>query len=32
MRKLRILEHISLDGVIQVSGEDGAPYGDWSAP
>ncbi len=33
MRKLRIIEHMSLDGVIQVSGEDGdfAP-GDWTAP
>ena len=35
MRKLRILEHISMDGVIQVrgSGEDADyPYGDWTAP
>ena len=33
MRKLRILEHISLDGVIQVSDEDGGfPCGDWTAP
>jgi dihydrofolate reductase len=35
MRKLRIFEHISLDGVIQVRapGEDGDyPYGDWTAP
>jgi len=33
MRKLEIIEHISLDSVIQVSGEDGAfPYGDWTAP
>ena len=33
MRKLKIIEHISLDGVIQVSGEDGdSPYGDWTAP
>jgi hypothetical protein len=33
MRKLKIIEHISLDGVIQVSGEDGYfPYGDWTAP
>ena len=36
MRTLRIFEHISLDGVIQVSGgpgEDGDfPYGDWTAP
>ena len=33
MRKLRIIEHISLDGVMQVSGDDGDfPYGDWTAP
>jgi dihydrofolate reductase len=35
MRKLRIFEHISLDGVIQVRapGEDSDfPYGDWTAP
>ena len=33
MRKLKIIEHISLDGVIQVSGEDADfPYGDWTAP
>ena len=33
MRRLKIIEHISLDGVIQVSGEDGDfPYGDWTAP
>ncbi|GAB3788592.1 dihydrofolate reductase family protein [Dyella agri] len=32
MRKLRIMEHISLDGVIQASDEDGFPYADWSAP
>ena len=33
MRKLKIIEHISLDGVIQVSREDGNfPYGDWTAP
>jgi len=32
MRKLKLIEHISLDGVIQVSGEDGGfPYGDWTA-
>ena len=30
MRKLKIIEHISLDGVIQVSGD--FPYGDWTAP
>lgn len=33
MRKLRIIEHISLDGVIQVSDEGGDfPPGDWTAP
>ena len=33
MRKLRIIEHISLDGVIQHSADDGAfPYSDWTAP
>jgi dihydrofolate reductase len=33
MRKLKIIEHVSLDGVIQVSGDDGDfPYGDWTAP
>jgi len=35
MRKLRIIEHISLDGVIEVraAGEDGNfPFGDWTAP
>lgn len=33
MRKLKIIEHISLDGVIQVSGDDGGfPYDDWTAP
>ena len=33
MRKLKIIEHISLDGVIQVSGDDGGfLYGDWTAP
>ena len=33
MRKLKIFEHISLDGVIQTSDEDGDfPYGDWTAP
>lgn len=33
MRRLKIIEHISLDGVIQVSGDDGDfPYGDWTAP
>ena len=36
MRKIRIIEHISLDGVIQAPGgpdEDGVyPYGGWSVP
>ena len=33
MRKLKILEHISLDGVIQHSpDENGFSYGDWTAP
>lgn len=33
MRKLRIFEHISLDGVIQHSADhDGFPYSNWSAP
>ena len=39
MRKLKIIEHISLDGVIQVTGDgDGAdgvgdfPYSDWTVP
>ena len=33
MRKLRIFEHISLDGVIQHSNdEDDFPYSDWTAP
>ena len=33
MRNLKLIEHISLDGVIQVSGEDGDfPYRDWTAP
>ena len=31
MRKLKIIEHISLDGVMQSSGEDGFPYVDWTA-
>ncbi|HKR76061.1 MAG TPA: dihydrofolate reductase family protein [Rhodanobacter sp.] len=26
------MEHVSLDGVIQASGEDGFPYADWTAP
>ncbi len=33
MRTIRIFEHISLDGVIQTSDEDGNfPYADWTAP
>lgn len=35
MRKLRIFEHISLDGVIQTSGtpnDSDFPYGDWTSP
>ncbi|MDE1152891.1 MAG: dihydrofolate reductase family protein [Micavibrio sp.] len=33
MRKLKIIEHISLDGVIQHSDDgDGFPYADWTAP
>ena len=31
MRKLKIFEHISLDGVIQSSGEDDYHYSDWTA-
>ena len=33
MRKLKIIEHISLDSVIQHSADDGDfPYSDWTAP
>ncbi|WP_291270653.1 dihydrofolate reductase family protein [Geothrix sp.] len=33
MRKLKIIEHMSLDGVIQHSADgDGFPYSDWTAP
>lgn len=33
MRKLRVFEHTSLDGVIQVSAEnDDFPYGNWTGP
>ena len=33
MRKLKIMEHMSLDGVIQHSADDSDfPYGDWTAP
>ncbi|MFM9927595.1 dihydrofolate reductase family protein [Variovorax sp. H27-G14] len=32
MRKLKVMAHVSLDGVVQTSGEDGFPYADWTAP
>jgi dihydrofolate reductase len=33
MRTIRIIEHISLDGVIQVTGDDDRfPYENWTAP
>ncbi len=34
MKKFKLFEHISLDGIIQVrgSGEDDYLYGDWTAP
>lgn len=32
MRKIRILEHISLDGVIQHENGDGFVHGNWTAP
>ena len=33
MRKLKVIEHISLDGVIQHSADGGDfPYSDWTAP
>lgn len=32
MRKLRIFEHVSLDGVIQNTPEDGFAHADWTAP
>src|SRR5919201_902314 len=33
MRKLKLIEHISLDGVIQHSADDGDfPYSGWTAP
>jgi hypothetical protein len=32
MRKLKLFEHISLDGVIQSSGEDDFPNSDWTVP
>jgi len=34
VRKLKLIEHISLDGVIQAGADTdgGFPYGDWTAP
>jgi dihydrofolate reductase len=32
MRKLKFMQHISLDGRIQSTGEDGFPYSDWTVP
>jgi dihydrofolate reductase len=33
MRTIKLFEHISLDGVIEVSGENADfPYGEWTAP
>lgn len=32
MRKLKVINHVSLDGVIQNSPEDGFAYSDWGAP
>ena len=32
MRALKVIEHMSLDGVIQSSGEDGFPYAEWTVP
>jgi dihydrofolate reductase len=34
MRKLKIIEHISLDGILQTTSAPGDdfPYGDWTAP
>ncbi len=33
MRKLKVFEHISLDGVIQHSADEGGfPYGEWTVP
>lgn len=32
MRKIRIMEHTSLDGVIQQEGEGGFSHGNWTAP
>ena len=32
MRALKVIEHMSLDGVVQSSGEDGFPYAEWTVP
>jgi dihydrofolate reductase len=32
VRTLKIIEHVSLDGVMQSSNEDGFPYADWTVP
>jgi len=32
MRRLKVIEHISLDGVIQHSVDESFPYGGWFAP
>jgi dihydrofolate reductase len=32
MRQIRIMEHISLDGVIQHDDSEGFAYGNWTAP
>jgi len=32
VRKLKVINHMSLDGVIQNSPEDGFPYTDWGGP
>ena len=32
MRKVRIMEHVSLDGVIQHDDSDGFAYGNWTTP
>lgn len=32
MRSLKVINHMSMDGVIQNSPEDGFPYPDWGAP
>jgi len=32
MRTLKVMAHISLDGVIQTTGEDDFPHADWTMP